>query len=91
MQLFRCISWALLLQASPYEGSIGPSEYLKIVTGIVMLIGYDNVIPQEFTTAQNERTIIKQNQLKQGEKLDADSIYDSNRYSLTGLPNHLKS
>ena len=134
----------------PYEGSIGPGECLKIMTGAVMPSGCDTVIPQEFTTAKDELTIeFQQNQIKAGENrrlrgedlqkgkpaivagrllrpsdlglaaslgiaslpvkrklkvailssgdelrslgqsLDAGSIYDSNRYSLTGLLNRL--
>lgn len=134
----------------PYQGNIGPGECLKIMTGAVMPIGCDTVIPQEFTTAKDELTVeFKQDQLKQGENrrlrgedlqqgkpaiaagrllrpsdlclaaslgiatlsvkrtlkvailssgdelrslgqaLDAGSIYDSNRYSLTGLLNRL--
>jgi len=134
----------------PYEGSIGPGECLKIMTGAVMPVGCDTVIPQEFTTAIHEYVIeFKQDQLKLGEnrrlrgedlqkdkpaiaagrllrpsdlglaaslgiaslqvkrklkvailssgdelrslgqELDAGSIYDSNRYSLTGLLNRL--
>ena len=134
----------------PYEGSIGPGECLKIMTGAVMPTGCDTVIPQEFTTAVDEHTIeFQKDQLKAGENrrlrgedlqkgkpaiaagrllrpsdlglaaslgiaslpvkrklkvailssgdelrslgqaLDAGSIYDSNRYSLTGLLNRL--
>ena len=134
----------------PYEGSIGPGECLKIMTGAVMPLGCDTAIPQEFTTAKDELTIeFQQDQLKAGENrrlrgedlqkdkpaiaagrllrpsdlglaaslgiaslpvkrklkvailssgdelrslgqaLDAGSIYDSNRYSLTGLLNRL--
>lgn len=134
----------------PYEGSIGPGECLKIMTGAVMPAGCDTVIPQEFTSSNDELTIeFKQDQLKPGEnrrlrgedlqkdkpaiaagrllrpsdlglaaslgiaslpvkrklkvailssgdelralgqELNAGSIYDSNRYSLTGLLNRL--
>jgi len=138
------------LAGKPFEGSIGPGECLKIMTGALMPAGCDTVIPQEFTSAKDELTIeFKQDQLKSGENrrlrgedlqkgkpaisagrllrpsdlglaaslgiaslpvrrklkvailssgdelraldqaLDAGSIYDSNRYSLTGLLNRL--
>ena len=138
------------LAGKPFEGSIGPGECLKIMTGALMPTGCDTVIPQEFTSAKDELTIeFKQDQLKSGENrrlrgedlqkskpaisagrllrpsdlglaaslgiaslpvrrklkvailssgdelraldqaLDAGSIYDSNRYSLTGLLNRL--
>ena len=138
------------LAGKPFEGSIGPGECLKIMTGAVMPAGCDTVIPQEFTSAKYENVIeFKQDQLKPGENrrlrgedlqkgkpaiaagrllrpsdlglaaslgiaslpvkrklkvailssgdelralgqaLDAGSIYDSNRYSLTGLLNRL--
>ena len=134
----------------PYEGTIGPDECLKIMTGALMPDGCDTVIPQEFTEFSNESAIgFKQNQVKRGENrrlrgedlqsgkaaiasgrllrpsdlglaaslgiatlkvhrklkvailssgdelrslgeaLGAGSIYDSNRYSLTGLLNRL--
>ena len=139
-----------VLAGKPYQGSIGPGECLKIMTGAVMPAGCDTVIPQEFTTPKDDLTIeFKQDQLKLGENrrlrgedlqqgkpaitagrllrpsdiglaaslgiaslpvkrklkvailssgdelrtlgetLDAGSIYDSNRYSLTGLLNRL--
>ena len=138
------------LAGKPFEGSIGPGECLKIMTGAVMPAGCNTVIPQEFTSAKDENVIeFKQDQLKPGENrrlrgedlqkskpaiaagrllrpsdlglaaslgiaslpvkrklkvailssgdelralgqaLDAGSIYDSNRYSLTGLLNRL--
>ena len=138
------------LAGKPFEGSIGPGECLKIMTGALMPTGCDTVIPQEFTNTKDELTIeFPQNQLKSGENrrlrgedlqqgrpaiaagrilrpsdlglaaslgiaslpvrrklkvailssgdelralgqaLDAGSIYDSNRYSLTGLLNRL--
>ncbi|MBU3640935.1 gephyrin-like molybdotransferase Glp [Polynucleobacter sp. Fuers-14] len=138
------------LAGKPFEGSIGPGECLKIMTGAVMPAGCDTVIPQEFTSAEDENVIeFKQDQLRPGENrrlrgedlkkgkpaiaagrllrpsdlglaaslgiaslpvkrklkvailssgdelralgqaLDAGSIYDSNRYSLTGLLNRL--
>ena len=138
------------LAGKPFEGSIGPGECLKIMTGALMPTGCDTVIAQEFTSAKDELTIeFKQDQLKSGENrrlrgedlqkgkpaisagrllrpsdlglaaslgiaslpvrrklkvailssgdelraldqaLDAGSIYDSNRYSLTGLLNRL--
>jgi molybdopterin molybdotransferase len=134
----------------PYEGSVGLDECLKIMTGAVMPVGCDTVIPQELTTTKDDLLIeFKQDQLKLGENrrlrgedlqqgkpaiaagrllrpsdlglaaslgiaslpvkrklkvailssgdelralgqaLDAGSIYDSNRYSLTGLLNRL--
>ena len=134
----------------PYEGSIGPGQCLKIMTGAIMPADCDTVIPQEFTNAIDENSIeFKQDQLKPGENrrlrgedlqkgkpaiaagrllrpsdlglaaslgitslpvkrrlkvailssgdelrslgqpLDAGSIYDSNRYSLSGLLNRL--
>ena len=134
----------------PYEGVVGPSECLKIMTGALMPKGCDTVIPQEFTESASESTVgLKQNQVKRGENrrlcgedlqsgkaaiaagrvlrpsdlglaaslgiaslkvhrklkvailssgdelrplgqaLDTGSIYDSNRYSLTGLLNRL--
>ena len=138
------------LAGKPYEGSVGPGECLKIMTGALMPAGCDTVIPQEFTATKDElRVEFKQDQLKPGENrrlrgedlqqgkpailagrllrpsdlglaaslgipslqvkrklkvailssgdelrslgqaLDAGSIYDSNRYSLTGLLNRL--
>jgi len=138
------------LAGKPFEGSIGPGECLKIMTGALMPTGCDTVIPQEFTATKDELTIeFRQDQLKSGENrrlrgedlqkdkpaiaagrllrpsdlglaaslgiaslpvrrklkvailssgdelralgqaLDAGSIYDSNRYSLTGLLNRL--
>ena len=138
------------LAGKPFEGSIGPGECLKIMTGALMPTGCNTVIPQEFTSAKDENVIeFKQDQLKPGENrrlrgedlqkdkpaiaagrllrpsdlglaaslgiaslpvkrklkvailssgdelralgqaLDAGSIYDSNRYSLTGLLNRL--
>ena len=134
----------------PYEGSIGPGQCLKIMTGAIMPADCDTVIPQEFTNVIDENSIeFKQDQLKLGENrrlrgedlqkgkpaiaagrllrpsdlglaaslgitslpvkrrlkvailssgdelrslgqpLDAGSIYDSNRYSLSGLLNRL--
>ena len=134
----------------PYEGAIGPSECIKIMTGALMPDDCDTVIPQEFTESANESVVsFKQNQVKRGENrrlrgedlqsgkaaiaagrllrpsdlglaaslgianlkvnrklkvailssgdelrplgqsLDVGSIYDSNRYSLTGLLNRL--
>jgi molybdopterin molybdotransferase len=134
----------------PYEGTVGPGECLKIMTGALMPNGCDTVIPQEFTESASESTVgFKQNQVKRGENrrlrgedlqsgkaaiaagrllrpsdlglaaslgiaslkvhrklkvailssgdelrplgqpLDTGSIYDSNRYSLTGLLNRL--
>jgi len=134
----------------PYEGSIGPGECLKIMTGALMPDGCDTVIPQEFTESASESMVgFKQNQVKRGENrrlrgedlqsgkaaiasgrllrpsdlglaaslgiaslkvhrklkvailssgdelrtlgqsLDSGNIYDSNRYSLTGLLNRL--
>ena len=138
------------LAGKPFEGSIGPGECLKIMTGALMPTGCNTVIPQEFTSAKDENVIeFKQDQLKPGENrrlrgedlqkdkpaiaagrllrpsdlglaaslgiaslpvkrklkvailssgdelralgqaLDAGSIYDSNRFSLTGLLNRL--
>ncbi len=134
----------------PYQGSIHAGECLKIMTGALMPVGCDTVIPQELTTTADELTIeFKQTQLKLGENrrlcgedlqkgkpaiaagrllrpsdiglaaslgiaslqvkrklkvailssgdelcalgqpLNAGSIYDSNRYSLTGMLNRL--
>ena len=134
----------------PYEGTIGPGECIKIMTGALMPHDCDTVIPQEFTESANESVVsFKQNQVKRGENrrlrgedlqsgnaaiaagrllrpsdlglaaslgiaslkvhrklkvailssgdelrplgqsLDVGSIYDSNRYSLTGLLNRL--
>ncbi len=134
----------------PYEGTVGPGECIKIMTGALMPHDYDTVIPQEFTESANESVVsFKQNQVKRGENrrlrgedlqsgkatiaagrllrpsdlglaaslgiaslkvhrklkvailssgdelrplgqsLDVGSIYDSNRYSLTGLLNRL--
>jgi molybdopterin molybdotransferase len=137
----------------PYKGSVGPGECLKIMTGALMPIGCDTVLPQEFTINQNPENIsvieFKRNQLQRGENrrlrgedlqagspavlagrflrpsdlglaaslgiatlkvrrklkvailssgdelralgqdLVPGSIYDSNRYSLTGLLNRL--
>jgi molybdopterin molybdotransferase len=134
----------------PYEGTVGPGECLKIMTGALMPHGCDTVIPQEFTESTTESVaVFKQNQVKRGDNrrlrgedlqsgkaaitagrllrpsdlglaaslgiasltvhrklkvailssgdelrplgqaLDAGSIYDSNRYSLTGLLNRL--
>jgi len=134
----------------PFEGKISAGQCLKIMTGAIMPVGCDTVIPQELTTAKNETLIeFHQNQLKSGDnrrlrgedlqqgkaaiaagrllrpsdlglaaslgipsltvkrklkvailssgdelrsldqKLDPGSIYDSNRYSLTGLLNRL--
>ena len=139
-----------VLAGKPYEGCIGAGECLKIMTGALMPLGCDTVIPQELISIKNEFTIeFKQDQLKSGENrrlrgedlqkgkpaieagrflrpsdlglaaslgiaslpvkrklkvailssgdelraldqaLDAGSIYDSNRYSLTGLLNRL--
>jgi molybdopterin molybdotransferase len=56
------------LAGKPFEGSIGPGECLKIMTGALMPTGCDTVIPQEFTSAKDELTIeFKQDQLKSGE------------------------
>jgi molybdopterin molybdotransferase len=134
----------------PYEGEIGENQCLKIMTGALMPKSCDTVIPQEFTTSNEESVIqFQANQVKAGENrrlrgedlqkgkpailagrllrpsdlglaaslgiatlkvrrklkvailssgdelrplnepLDAGSIYDSNRYSLTGLLNRL--
>ena len=134
----------------PYEGAIGSGECLKIMTGALMPLDCDTVIPQEFTESANESVVgFKRNQVKRGENrrlrgedlqsgkaaieagrllrpsdlglaaslgiaelkvhrklkvailssgdelrplgqaLDFGSIYDSNRYSLTGLLNRL--
>ena len=134
----------------PFEGEISAGQCLKIMTGAIMPVGCDTVIPVELTTAQNETLIeFHQNQLRPGDnrrlrgedlqqgkpaitagrllrpsdlglaaslgisslkvkrklkvailssgdelrsldqKLDPGSIYDSNRYSLTGLLNRL--
>ena len=137
----------------PFEGSIGPGECLKIMTGALMPVNCDTVIPQEFTfipnAADDSQIGFKRTQLKCGENrrlrgedlqagkaaisagrllrpsdlglaaslgvsqltvhrklkvailssgdelcalgqpLEAGSIYDSNRYSLTGLLNRL--
>ena len=52
----------------PYVGKINPGECLKIMTGAVMPIGCDTVIPQEFTSTQTETQIeFQENQLKPGE------------------------
>ncbi|QWE20997.1 gephyrin-like molybdotransferase Glp [Polynucleobacter sp. AP-Kolm-20A-A1] len=138
------------LAGKPYEGSIGPGECLKIMTGALMPTGCDTVIPQELVGAQDQHNItFQQNQLKPGnnrrlrgedlqkgksaiaagrllrpsdiglaaslgiatlpvrhklkvailssgdelcalgQPLVSGSIYDSNRYSLTGLLNRL--
>jgi molybdopterin molybdotransferase len=56
------------LAGKPFEGSIGKGECLKIMTGAVMPTGCDTVIPQEFTSSQDESSIeFKQDQLKPGE------------------------
>jgi len=134
----------------PYEGTVGPGECLKIMTGALMPHDCDTVIPQEFTESVTESvTGFKQNQVKRGDNrrlrgedlqsgkaaitagrllrpsdlglaaslgissltvhrklkvailssgdelrplgqaLDVGTIYDSNRYSLTGLLNRL--
>lgn len=138
------------LAGKPYEGSIGPGECLKIMTGALMPTGCDTVIPQELVGVQDQDNItFQQNQLKPGnnrrlrgedlqkrrpaisagrllrpsdiglaaslgiatlpvrrrlkvailssgdelcalgQPLVSGSIYDSNRYSLTGLLNRL--
>ena len=55
----------------PYEGSVGPGECLKIMTGALMPVDCDTVIPQEFTEAQNpsdsSTVTFKQNRVKRGE------------------------
>ncbi len=138
------------LAGKPYEGKIAQGECLKIMTGAVMPADCDTVIPQEFTTSNDNQFVrFQSNQLKAGENrrlrgedlqqgkpaiaagrllrpsdlglaaslgiatlhvrrklkvailssgdelrslgqtLDPGSIYDSNRYSLTGLLNRL--
>ena len=138
------------LAGKPYEGSIGPGECLKIMTGALMPTGCDTVIPQELVGTQDQHNItFQQNQLKPGnnrrlrgedlqkgkpaisagrllrpsdiglaaslgiatlpvrrklkvailssgdelcalgQPLASGSIYDSNRYSLTGMLNRL--
>jgi len=138
------------LAGKPYEGKIAPGECLKIMTGALMPVDCDTVIPQEFTASSNAEFIsFKSDQLKAGDNrrlrgedlqkgkaaisagrllrpsdlglaaslgiatltvrrklkvailssgdelrsldqsLDAGSIYDSNRYSLTGLLSRL--
>lgn len=140
----------IALAGKPYEGSIGPGECLKIMTGALMPAGCDTVIPQELVSTQDQHSItFQQNQLKPGnnrrlrgedlqkgkpaiaagrllrpsdiglaaslgiatlpvkrklrvvilssgdelcalgQPLVSGSIYDSNRYSLTGLLNRL--
>lgn len=52
----------------PYDGQISSGECLKIMTGAVMPLGCDTVIPQEFTITKDGLTIeFKQDQLKFGE------------------------
>ena len=134
----------------PYEGELASGQCLKIMTGALMPLGCDTVIPQEFTESSDGILIhFKKNQVKVGENrrlrgedlqkgkpailagrllrpsdlglaaslgiatlqvnrklkvailssgdelrslgqpLESGSIYDSNRYSLTGLLNRL--
>ncbi|WP_062311158.1 molybdopterin molybdotransferase MoeA [Polynucleobacter sinensis] len=52
----------------PYEGSIGKTECIKIMTGALMPNNCDTVIPQEFTESSDSSSVtFKQNQVKRGE------------------------
>ena len=50
-----------------WQGSVGPGQCLKIMTGAILPDGLDTVVPQEFTTAQGDQITIAPDVLRLGD------------------------
>jgi molybdopterin molybdotransferase len=50
-----------------WQGTVGPGECVKIMTGAIMPAGLDTVVPQEFTTVAGDRVTIPAKLLQPGD------------------------
>jgi len=50
-----------------WQGTVGPGECVKIMTGAIMPTGLDTVVPQEFTTVAGDRVTIPAKLLQRGD------------------------
>jgi molybdopterin molybdotransferase len=41
-----------------YAGTVGPGQCVRIMTGAVMPVGLDTVVPQEFTRTEGDRVVV---------------------------------
>ena len=55
------------LAGKAWQGSVGPGECVKIMTGAIMPAGLDTVVPQEFTRVEGETVRIPPNVLQRGD------------------------
>ena len=50
-----------------WQGTVGPGECVKIMTGAIMPAGLDTVVPQEFTTVAGDTVTLPRNLLQRGD------------------------
>ncbi|MCW5644225.1 MAG: molybdopterin molybdotransferase MoeA [Rhodoferax sp.] len=55
------------LAGEPWQGTVGPGEALKIMTGAVMPAGLDTVVPQELASERDGTVTIPANTLARGD------------------------
>jgi molybdopterin molybdotransferase len=55
------------LAGKAWQGQVGASECVKIMTGAIMPAGLDTVVPQEFTTREDDAIVIPAGLLKAGD------------------------
>lgn len=63
------VSIATVYAGKPFDGTVGPGQAVRIMTGAVMPAGCDTVVPQELCTADGPRVRIEPGVLKPGENL----------------------
>lgn len=61
----RCVGTALA--GAAWAGTLQPGDCVKIMTGAVMPAGLDTVVPQEFTTVEDDRVHIAADVLRAGD------------------------
>jgi molybdopterin molybdotransferase len=55
------------LAGKAWQGSVGPGQCVKIMTGAIMPAGLDTVVPQEFTQADGERVSFESRIVRTGD------------------------
>ena len=55
------------LAGKAWQGSVGPGECVRIMTGAIMPTGLDTVVPQEFVQAEGQRVTIPAGLLQAGD------------------------
>jgi len=55
------------LAGAQFDGSVGPGQCVRIMTGAVMPVGLDTVVPQEFTRLDRDRVTIPAGVVRTGD------------------------